>query len=292
MKLINSIKERKDWQKIIYLIMLLSAIEIISFSSFYLPVFAIFTFISLNIIFLFLAIKKSYLAIAIVFSELIISSMGHMFFFDFAGQRLSIRMSFWFILILVFLFKFFFQLRSFSKDAIYWQRIKNFSFIKIFSFLAFFVVLSLLISFVNNNSLTVVFSDFNSWLFYLLIFPCLTMIDFNKKEHLDSFRNIIIASLVFLSLKTLFFLLIFSHNLSFAGSVYTWLRGTLMAEITINNFWSRIFLQSQIFSAFAFFVLLFLAQKEINLNSSFRSFFSKKNLALLFLSALFLSTLI
>lgn len=290
MNIIESMKEKfnlmKTWQKISLFIALLLLFEAFSFISFFTPVFNIIFFVLLNLVFLFLAIKKSELAIFIIFSELIISSMGYMFFLDIAGFHLSIRMSLWLILLVVYLFKLLFQIKESGAQALYWQRIKNFKFLGLFSFLGFFVFIALAKALISQTPLLSVFHDFNSWLFFLLLFPVLSIVDLENEKIKNVFKNIILASLIYLSLKTLILLAIFSHNLSWATSVYTWLRGSLMAEITINDFWSRIFMQSQIFSGAAFFLVFSYSQ------SIGDKFFSKKNITLIALAGLFLSTLI
>ena len=67
--------------------------------------------------------------------------------------------------------------------------------------------------------------------------------------------NIIAIGLVWLSIKTLFFFYVFSHNfLLLQDSVYYWTRETLLAEITnVSLSLSRIFMQSQIWLVFGLF---------------------------------------
>ncbi len=297
--IVERLNRISNWQKILLLILLIFSIEIFSFSAFFLPTFALSIFILLNLSFLLLAIKKIEFAIFVIFSELIVSSMGHMFFLDLGGFRLSIRMTFWLILLLVFCFKFIIQFYKSAKDSVYWQRIRDFKFLKVFCLLALFITLALFRGLLLQNSFSSVFNDFNSWLFFILIIPVLAVIDLKKEKTAIYLKNILLASFIYLSLKTLILLGIFSHNLEIASSIYTWLRGTLMAEITVNSFWSRIFMQSQIFSGLAFFLVFVLAQKNIiNLNligdgkEKVKAFFNKDNLVLMILAGLFLSTLI
>lgn len=285
-KVDNKIKTLKSWQKISSIILLLFFIEALSFVAFSASVFNIIFFIILNLAFLFLAIFKNELAIFIIFAELIVSSMGYIFFLDLGSFNLSIRITFWLIILIVYLFKFFSQIRKSGRQAPYWQKIENFNFLRVFSFLGFFVILALAHALLSQATLISIFNDFNSWLYFLFLFPVLAVLDFKDQKTLRVFKNIMGAALIYLSLKTLILLAIFSHNLSFAPNIYSWLRGTLMAEVTINSFWSRIFMQSQIFSGLAFFLVFGLSQKFSD------KLVAKKNIGLIALAGLFLSTLI
>lgn len=279
------------WKNIFLIISFLGIIELLSFLSFLEPVIALPVFTIISLSFLFLSIYRIDYALGVIFSELIIGSMGHLFYLD-LGPRLSIRIVFFLLISLVFLVKFAYQFYRDRNNSVYFQRLRSFVLWKPFVYLAIFVGIGLINSLVRATSFSLVFQDFNAWLFFFLIFPCLAVLDLKKKKSLDFLINIILASLIFLSLKTLFLLAIFFHNSDIASGIYSWLRLNLLAEITINNFWSRIFLQSQIFSGAAILFTLFMFQAKEITSYSLKYLFKKDNLILLLLSALFFSTIL
>ena len=292
-----------EWQKSLALGIIVLALEIWSYIAFALPSFSLPIFIFIALGFLIIAIYKIEYALLGVLAELIIGSMGHLFFLELGDFRLSIRIVFWLIIILVFAFKFLLQFIKQKQESLYFQRIKNFGFLNIFSLLGIVVVFAFIRGLLAGAPLIVVINDFNSWLFFLLIFPLLALVDLKNKNLVSDLKVILFASVVWLSLKTLFLLTVFSHNLSFALEVYSWLRKTLVGEMTAGV-WPRIFIQSQIFSGAAFFVFFALAQFSLkkeslalltqakNFKTGFKNFLSRDNLILIFSSALTFSTIV
>ena len=294
---------RLDWQKGLALGVIILALEIWSYLAFSLPSFSLPIFIFIALGFLIIAIYKIEYALLGAFAELIIGSMGHLFFLELGDFRLSIRIAFWLIIILVFSFKFLLQFIKQKQESPYFQRIKNFGFLSIFALLGLAVILGLIKGLSSESLLATVVSDFNSWLFFLLIFPFLALVDFKNKDFVSDLKVILFASVIWLSLKTLFLLAVFSHNLSLAAEIYYWLRKTLVGEMTAG-IWPRIFIQSQIFSGAAFFVFFIVAQVLIKKKSAtlltqaknyklcIKNFLSQDNLILIFFSALTFSTII
>lgn len=294
---------RLEWRKGLALGLIILTLEILSYLAFSLPSFSLPIFIFVAFAFLMIAIYKIEYALLFSFAELIIGSMGHLFFLELGDFRLSIRIIFWLIIILVFSLKFLLQFIKQKKESPYFERIKNFGFLNIFAFLGLVVIFSFIRGLLAGTPLVVVVNDFNSWLFFLLIFPFLALIDFRNKNLVSNLKVILFTSIIWLSLKTLFLLAVFSHNLSFALEIYSWLRKTLVGEITAGV-WPRIFIQSQIFSGAAFFIFFVLAQFSLkkgdstlltqtkNFKVCLNNFLSRDNLILIFLSALTFSTII
>lgn len=278
--------DKIEWKKILILLGIFLGLELLSYFSFFSTNLHLIVFLITALSFLVLSLYKLQYALLAIFAELIIGSMGHLFFLEISNFRLSLRISFWLIILVVFLIKFISQLFKEGKLSPYLQKIKDFKFLKVFLLFSIFLVIALVQGLVNTGSFSSVFKDFNAWLFFLLLFPLVAVFDFRDQKFISSLKVVILAALIWLSLKTLIFLAIFSHSLDIGVDVYPWLRKNLMAEVTISGFWSRIFIQSQIFSAigflFTFCLRIFKKGK----------FFTKDNLITLLLSALFFSTLI
>ena len=119
------------------------------------------------------------------------------------------------------------------------------------------------------------------YIFVIITIHC-SKLDFGK------ILKFLLAATIWISLKTLILLFIFSYNFSLAVPVYAWLRKTLVGEMTLLGAWNRVFIQSQIYSVIAYFYFLFLA---IDYNK-FTDLFKPEKLINLFLLALFFSTIV
>ncbi len=135
---------------------------------------------------------------------------------------------------------------------------------------------------VRGNNFGNVFLDFNNWLYFLLIFPvfyCLggasnifaksASLSQNNagsckcgteqcRKFIKNILSVLTAAVLWLGIKSLILLYIFSHEFVWAlPEVYRWVRDTGIGEITQmdHNFY-RIFMQSQIYSLFLFFILI------------------------------------
>ncbi|MDA3803088.1 MAG: O-antigen ligase family protein [Patescibacteria group bacterium] len=280
-------------QKTLALIFSFLAVEIWSYLAYSLEIFALPIFLFFSTLFLAVTIYNLRFGLYVIIAELIISSMGHLFFIEIFSTHFSIRSSFWFILMAVFVVKFIIQYIKNRKESIYLKRIKSFKAWKYFILLAVFILIGLAIALINDRSLISIFSDFNAWLFFLTIFPILAVYNDNDKEFKSELRVLFLASGLWLAIKTLFILFVFSQELSISPEIYTWLRNTLVAEVTPTLAgWPRVFLQSHIFAGVFYFFFFWLNNKlRISLNI-FKNFFSLKNISQLLLSSLFFSLII
>lgn len=175
-------------------------------------------------------------------TEIFIGGFGYLFTF----QGISIRIGIFAIFVLASLIKIISQNRLELK--IFVKKIETIKIFFIFALIFFSAGLLGLI----NNGLKNTFFDANAWL-YFLILPILCFL-LNNKKAIQNILAILIASTLWLSLKTIFLLYIFSHGLAQIGDLtYRWVRSTGVGEITyMSDSMFRIFLQSQIFCLMAF----------------------------------------
>ncbi len=270
-------------KKIIIILGIFLGLEIFSFLGFSFPFLNQIIFFLLAASVLALSLYKLEYGLLFVLAELIIGSKGYLFYFPLESGLISIRVVAWSILMLVFAGNFIKQLFSSNSKSEYLEKIRKFVFLKQYLILGAFILIGLISGFVYKNSLSDILLDFNAWIYFLILLPAL-VVDFKK----ENIKNIFIAGAIWISLKTLILLAIFSNNFSFAPAVYGWLRKTLVGEMTNASGWKRVFIQSQIFSVIAYFFILFETLKFENL----REWFSRKNIIYVILAGLFFSTLL
>lgn len=247
-------------------------------------------FILLALICLALSLYKLEYGVLMVLAELLIGSMGHMFVFPLGNYQLPIRMALWGVVMMIFAGRFIWQLIKNKNKGEYFKKLKNFSAKKYFLLLALFVFISLVNALLRGHALGLIFSDFNAWLYWLLLLPAIVVYsrDSEEGEQKNTFNNlktIFLSGAIFLSLKTLFLIYIFTHDLNFSSEVYSWLRKTLVGEMTPTlSGWPRVFIQGQIFSGVALF-LVFWSNLKNNKNKL-------ENIGRLLLAALFFSSIL
>ena len=264
-------------------------VEILSFGGFTRPVLSEIIFAIISLAVFFLTIYDLEYGLLIILAELFIGSLGHLFYISIGLNEIPIRIALWAIFMLVFTVKFLGQLIRQKKIAPYWLSIKNFSGRKPFIFLAIFILIGLADGLLRGHGLLTIFSDFNAWLYFLLLPPIIIVYDQADKLKTHRLQNIFFAAAIWLSLKTLFLLFIFTHNFGVAPDIYLWLRKTLVGEMTpTKSGWPRIFIQGQIYSAIAFFFAFWFGQAEFKL----KDIFQKHNFTTLFLAAWFLSAVL
>lgn len=239
MKIIN--------KKTSFILGLLFLIEALSFGAYFLEPLKLIAFFLITIIATIVTFKNLENGLLILFAELIIGSKGHLFDIG----LVSIRMALFSIIILVYLSKFFNK----EKRKLIINQLKDFYLTKSLFTLAFFVVLALVVA-TTSNTFSNILADFNAWLFFLLFFPVLYVFGNWNEVQKKSLSNLVIASFLWLSLKTLIILYLFTHNLGIVPDLYLWLRKTGVAEITNTlGSWPRIFLQSHIYAPIALVIV-------------------------------------
>jgi len=246
---------------ILKLILAIFFIELLSLISFKIAILSAIFFILISIAVLLFTLYKLEYGLYIALIELMIGSYGYLFYLQLPGFKAPIRLAIFLIVFFVWLFKYF-HLHDFfnllKKDRL----IKNFFLFLIFLGIGFFNGL------LHHNSLANTFFDFNGYLYFGLFFVFLEV--FKNEKQITNFLKILIASLIYVSLKVFITLYFFSHGfLNASDLLYHWIRDTRVGEITYAgaNFF-RIFFQSQIWSLIGIFIILgliiaiFLAQKR------------------------------
>lgn len=248
----------KTISKILIYLGIIIFIEIFSYLALIFSIFNQVSFVLLFLICLVISFYRLEYGLLIVLTELFIGSMGHLFVLPLGNFQLSIRMGLWLAFMLVFSFKFTRQLIKEKLQSQYLKALQNFEYKKYIYLLALFVFIGLLNAYFRGHDYNLIFSDFNAWLYWLLLLPAIIIYSSGDKDPLENLKNIFLAGAIWISLKTLFLLFVFTHNLNFVPEIYTWLRKTLVGEMTPTlSGWPRIFIQGQIFSGIALFLVFF-----------------------------------
>ncbi len=276
---------RTDTKNIFLFLGIFFGLELASLAGFFWPVISQPLFFIVAIAALLLSLFKLEYGLMFVAAELVIGSKGYLLYLPLGddGRLLSIRIVVWSLFMTVFVIRFIWQIIRNKQQAEYWQRLKVFIFWKPFLFLAGAVILGILSGLVYRNSVSNLFLDFNAWLYFLLLIP-FAALNWSRRRLIQIF----LAGAIWISLKTLLLLSVFAHEASFAPQIYSWLRRTLVGEMTALGGWNRVFIQSQIFSVIAYFACL-LHFKDIR---KLKELKWRDNLVYLFLLGLFFSTII
>lgn len=248
------ILNKKDFKIIFYFVSLFLGLEIISALGFLWPFLNVLFFFLILLSSVYLSIKKLEYGLLAVLAELVIGSKGYLFYFPLNDNiTISLRLALWSVYMLIFVFYFLKQVKQKKLQAEYLVNLKNFYFKKQFLVLSLAVIIGLISAFLYKNEITNIFFDFNAWLYFLLLIPIISL-----KPNRNKLILILSSAIIWISLKTLLLLGIFSYNHpEFSLLIYRWLRKTLAGEMTLLTGWNRVFIQSQIFVVIAYFFLLF-----------------------------------
>lgn len=274
MKLKNIILKNTR-SKVSFLVLGLFLLDLLSYLAFFNVGFLKISFLIIVLASVILTIYKLEYGLLILFTELLIGSKGYLFYFPLgsglasAGERMiPIRMVLWAVVMLIFLVKLIRQFIKSGRAAEYYQKIINFSYLKYFIVLALFIFISVLNGILRGHSYSNIFYDFNAFIYLLLIFPAIAVYTRDNKDSqnnenkfkqiFDNLKIVFLGGAIYLSLETLILLFIFTHDFNFMGDIYTWLRKTLIGEMTPTlGGWPRIFIQSQIYPIIAFIFFSF-----------------------------------
>lgn len=196
---------------------------------------------------LVLSLKKLEYGIYIVLAELFVGSKGYLFYFEYEGFSISVRIALFLIIMSVWLAHLIRkrEIEFFKYKISRWYLI-------LFVFIAWGMAWGVF----KGNAFQNVFFDANAWFFFGYIFPMFATI--KTGEQRNNILQILMAVLLVLALKTLMIAFVFSHNM-WTGLVtlYPWVRDTGVGEITQMPYnFARVFFQSQIYSLMGFFILL------------------------------------
>ncbi len=279
-------------KKTFYVLLSLFFIECLSFLSFFYPNLREVIFFTLVLGVLILAIKDLKYAFYIILLEIVIASHGYLFFTEIFGGQISLRMAFWFIVIAVWFIKWIKWLYKYLNTAEEERENASlsyhFRYFGVFLLLAIFVFIASLKGFIVSDNISVWFNDFNAWLYFFLLLPAIAIFRRNNINTLIKDLSILFsAGVIWLAIKTLILLFLFSHELTVIEFVYEWSRDYLLAEITVlpDGFY-RIFFQSHIYIALA---LIFSWLVILNKKLSRKKLFIIIAISALLLSAILLS---
>ncbi len=222
---------------------------------------------------LILSLKKLEYGLYILLAELFIGSKGYLFSLHLDDTVLSIRMGIFLVVMAVWLYTFFMHhaevehsegQRNPSVQIL--MMIKKSWTIKSLALLGVMLFWAFVNGIIHNNNFGDVFLDFNNWLYFLMILPCVAVFsnqNTNKHESVKNVISILSAAVVVISLKTFLLFYIFVHQSAWAlPEIYKWIRDSGVGEITaMGGGFYRIFMQSQIYVLLAFFIFLFLNSK-------------------------------
>ncbi|HLD27778.1 MAG TPA: O-antigen ligase family protein [Patescibacteria group bacterium] len=207
----------------------------------------------LTVLTIVLACYKLEYSVYLLLAELFIGSKGQLFFIDFGGQKISIRLAIFAAVFLVWLVKMFYgQHREFFRSR----------FLNYYLALLAFVVLGV-VSGILNNDLKSLFFDLNGWL-YFFIAPAIFAVVKNRQA-ISKVISLLFAAAFYLALKTVGLLLVFVHQLPVGiQTIYAWVRNSGLGEITpMGEGFYRIFFQAHLYAAVAFiFALSFLILRK------------------------------
>jgi O-antigen ligase len=287
-----------NYKKIFIILGLFLLTEVLSYIGFASAAANPFIFAFFILAALAVTIYKLEYGILLAAAELLVSSFGYLIYMDIVGRRLSLRIALWLIVMLVFTIRFVWQLFKQKNASAYWQTLKRFAGWKWFGLLALFVAIGAINGLLRGHATATLFSDFNAWLYFLLLLPAIAVYggasadsDSNAAQAADrqTLADLFFAAAIWLSIKTLFLLFVFTHDLSIAPTIYSWLRRTLVGEMTPTlSGWPRIFLQGQIYPALAFFIIFWLRAADWE----WKKFWARRNCPVFFVVALFLSTIL
>ena len=233
------------------------------FGNFYPIINTVCFFVILGFI-LILSLENIKYGLYFVIAELIIGSQGHLFSVNFSGINLSIRIGIFLVIMSVWLLNL-----IKNRDISF---LKN-KFFKYYAVFFVFLVWGFVNAILNKNSFSNIFFDINGYFYFAYIFPFFSYL--NSFKDIYNVLKVSLASLVMSSLKVVFLLYVFSHEILVVNStLYKWVRDTRIGEITkMQGDFYRIFFQSQIYNAIAFFAIIIiilgsylLSQKQKQIN--------------------------
>jgi hypothetical protein len=231
---------------------LLLLVELFSVFAYLLPSFNTAAFFILSALTLGVTLVRLEYGIWILFAELFIGSKGFLFYLDFDGTIVSIRIALWLIVLSVYLTQLVMGGWRTAYDE--WRTIPS---LRWYAALAVIVLLGVVQGLVGETPMQDVFLDMNGWLFFLLLFPIMHVM--RTREQIMHIKTLLIACALWLSAKALFLLFIFAHD-PVRGvylPLYRWVRTSGVGELTeMSATFIRVFFQSQLYVLIAFFILI------------------------------------
>lgn len=228
------------WSRSYFTKGLLAAVALIIFSfiSYFISSLSEVIFILVTLIFLVITTRDLFLAILVLFAELLIGGHGYMIRLPINDFYISIR-HIWFAIIL---FVFIVTLRGALPHL--W---KTRTLILDLIIGAVFVTLyGAALGILRGNGLMNVFLDANAFAFLFIFFPIAYLAEREERFN-ERFFSFLLGSGTVLAILTLVTFYLFSIGSSIAPSWYLWVRDVRIGEITDTGYLFRIFFQSHLF---------------------------------------------
>lgn len=279
-----------DSQKLPITLLLILAVEIISFFGYIWPKINTVAFLVIIFSLLIIALYRFEYAFLILLAELFIGSKGYLFYFNYQGVDISVRIAIWLIVMSVWLAKMIVAyFRGESKPSF-----SNFKKApaSLLVLLVIFIAWGVINGLARQNEFSALFFDFNGWLYFLTILPATYLL--KTEDNFNRLLLLFLAATIWLSIKTLFLFFIFSHDLpALSYSLYKWVRTSGVGEVTqVQGGFYRIFFQSHIYVLIAYLASLAILAYRF-LRQPFSRGNNKKNLyCLIALNILFFITVL
>jgi len=263
-------------------LLIIIALELLSLLGYWYSFVNLFFFIIITAAVLFISLWRLEWGLLVLFIELFISSKGYLFYLDFGGISISIRIALWLVIMGVWLAKLISDLarHRYPDFKIFKNKI-----IVLLSVLFFFIGFAFINGLVKQNSFNNIFFDANGWFYFSLVLPLSRVW---SPGFLDRLSTLFLASVIWISAKTMLLLFLFSHQLpGITYEIYRWVRESGVGEITqLQGGFYRIFFQSHIFVFIAFFMVLLLLAGQIKAKAAAQGLIRSVCLLSLFLSAI------
>lgn len=262
-----------NFKKIFYFFIVFLAFESLSFLGYLFPVVREIGFFLIAVATIILSLKNLKYGLMLALAELIAGGKGYLFYFEYGGTMVSLRIAIFLAIMAVWVFIASKKLFASRGQILAKLRPLEKSFLPYFMVLLAFCAWGAINGLLRGNGFANVFFDSNGWLFFFLVFPAYQA--FKKdQEATSTFPSLFVAGLSAMALKTFFLEFIFSHKIYIIlEPVYRWVRTSGVGEITImDSGFTRVFLQSQIFALFTFFILIVILNE---LKITRRIFFTK-----------------
>jgi len=234
-------------------LLIILALELFSFITNWLGLAQFIGFFVLLTLIFALSLKNLKYGVFAAIIELIIGSKGHLLAISMANFTISLRMGIFAVVMLGTLIYIIRKRKLFAETIPCLTAGRHeLSLQKYYFIFSAFLIWGVVWALIRNNSLSLIFNDFNAFLYFLYIIPFALVLRNSTKE----FWQIFAASIAALCLKTLILIFTFSHYLDYTN-VYKWIRTTGWGELAfVPNETFRLFSQSHIFALIGFVIFL------------------------------------
>ncbi len=230
-------------------------IELLSLLGHFIPELNTVVFAVIILLTIIISLEKLEYGIYILLAELFIGSKGYLFFIEYNGVNVSIRLALFLVIISIGLFHFWKTKPSIQqlKDNLKTLSTLN----KIYILFGIILLVGVINAIQNNHPYNNIFFDSNGYLYWLL-YPII-LFALKNKTQIENVLQIFFATLVTISTKTLILLFLFSHSSPYIlHPIYRWIRITGVGEIAnLQSGFYRIFMQNQIYLMLGFIIILY-----------------------------------